>query len=45
MYPFLEENQMLSVGQELFYLVPREGNFCRSFCLAGYFGKVKLNQR
>lgn len=42
---FLEENQMLSVGQELFYLVPREGQFFAEVSASqDNFGKVALNQ-
>jgi multidrug efflux pump subunit AcrA (membrane-fusion protein) len=42
---FLEENQMLSVGQELFYLVPHEGQFFAEVAASqDNFGKVKLNQ-
>lgn len=42
---FLEENQMLTLGQELFYLVPREGQFFAEVAASqDNFGKVKLNQ-
>jgi len=43
---FLEENQLLSTGQELFYVQPKESNYYGQLMVSqGGLGKIKIGQR